>query len=113
MNTVSQSGIPRQGAPESAAANVSMEVVNDAGRAQALTFGINPATVEVTYHDPVRVAVFNREQLQGWLHAPAMPLVGGELIFIVDQKDRIALILPDVKPWTLAPTFLALIRDRV
>ena len=92
---------------------VSMEVVNGSARAEAVDLRILRDTVEVTYLEGKRIAVFSRDVLRRWLQAPGLPLVGGELIFVLDHHQRMALILPGVEPWPLAPDFLAIIEREV
>jgi hypothetical protein len=89
-----------------------MEVVNDTGRAEAVSFKVLSTTVEVTYHRRSR-AIFSRRELRAWCDSPHHPLTAGELIFVVDNDRRIALVLPGVLPWPLAPVFLALLRERL
>jgi hypothetical protein len=91
---------------------LSMEVVNYANRAEAVSFRVMPTTVEVTYHRRSG-AMFSRHELRAWFHSPLHPLAAGEAIFVVDNDRRIALILPGVLPWPLAPVFLALLRERL
>ena len=90
---------------------VSMEIVNGYQRAEAVGFRVLAQTVEVTYQDSL-VATFDRQDLRRWLNKPGDRLVAGDLAF-VDTSDCIALVLPGVEAWALAPIFLELLRRRV
>jgi hypothetical protein len=93
---------------------VLIEVVTTSGQKVTVEFRIRSDTVEVWHHRQ-RIGVFRRETLRGWLAEPWRPLVVGEVVFsldrMVDCRGRVALSLPDVMAWTLAPNALdALIR---
>jgi hypothetical protein len=86
-----------------------MEVVTRSGRAAAVEFLIRAETVDVLHHQRLS-AVLDRRQLRAWLATPGRPLVVGEVAFsldrMVDRDGRVALTLPDVLVWTLAPNVL-------
>lgn len=93
-----------------------MEVVTMSGRAAAVEFRINGEMVEV-WHRDVCSGAFSRESLRSWLAAPGQPLVMDDVAFsvdrMVDRSGRVAVSLPDVLAWTLAPEALAGLRHRV
>lgn len=93
-----------------------MEVVTVSGRAAAIEFRINGDVVEVWHRDECHGA-FGRESLRGWLAEPENPLVVDDVEFsldrMVDRSGRVAVSLPDVLVWTLAPDALAGLRERV
>jgi hypothetical protein len=96
-----------------------MEVVTRSGRAAAVEFRIRPdtgTTVEVWHHGGLR-AVLDRAVLRDWLAEPGPPLVVNDVVLsldrMVDSDGRVALSLPDVVVWTLAPTVLAGLRNVV
>ena len=94
----------------------SMEVVTVSGRAAAVDFRIGGDTVEVFLRDQCN-GVFDREALRNWLAEPESPLVVDGVAFsldrMVDRSGRVAVSLPDVLVWTLAPEALAELRQRV
>jgi len=93
-----------------------MEVVTTSGRAAAVEFRIYADVVEVWHRDRCQ-ATFARTTLRKWLATPETPLVVADVAFtvdrMVDRSGRIALSLPDVVVWTLAPDALAGLRQRL
>lgn len=93
-----------------------MEVVTASGRAAPVRFQTRPNTVEVWLRDR-RCAVLNRKVLRAWLAEPDAQLAVDEVTFsldrMVDTLGRVAVSLPGVLAWTLAPTALAELRKRV
>ena len=93
-----------------------MEVVTMSGRAAAIEFRIHPDVVEVWHLDRCN-ASFDRLALRDWLSAPEHPLAVADVAFtvdrMVDRSGRVALSLPDVLVWTLAPDALAGLRQRL
>jgi hypothetical protein len=93
-----------------------MEVVTVSGRAAAVQFRISRAVVEV-WHRGRCNATFERDVLGSWLAEPEKPLVVDDVAFsldrMVDRSGRVALSLPDVLVWTLAPEALAGLRQRL
>jgi hypothetical protein len=93
-----------------------LEVVTTSGRAANVRFVFRPRLVEVWYRRHLG-AVIDREVLRAWLAAPQAPLVVDEVALsldrMVDSHGRVALSLPDVMVWTLAPEDLAGLRARV
>jgi hypothetical protein len=95
-------------------ASVPIDVVTTSGRKVTVDFRVRPETVEVWHHG-LRIGVFDRAALRAWLAEPWHPLTVGQVTFtldrMVDIRGRVALSLPDVMVWTLAPIVLdALIR---
>jgi hypothetical protein len=93
-----------------------MEVVTMSGRAAAIEFRISDDVVEV-WHRNQRNGTFDRETLGRWLAAPEKPLAAEDVVFsldrMVDRSGRVAVSLPDVLAWTLAPEALAGLRQRL
>jgi hypothetical protein len=93
-----------------------IEVVTVSGAAATVDFLIHLNAVEVWFQERRR-AVLNRMVLRNWLAEPHMPLVVDEVAFsldrMVDFQGRVALSLPDLLVWTLAPEALASLRRRV
>jgi len=93
-----------------------MEVVTMSGRAAAVEFRIDGDTVEVWHRERCSGA-FGRELLRTWLATPEKPLVVDDVAFsldrMVDRSGRVAVSLPDVVAWTMAPDALAGLRQRV
>lgn len=93
-----------------------MEVVTMSGRAAAVEFRIYRDVVEVWHRDRCN-ATFNRPMLRNWLADPQLPLSVADVAFtvdrMVDRSGRVALSLPDVMVWTLAPDALAGLCQRV
>jgi hypothetical protein len=93
-----------------------MEVVTMSGRAAAVEFRINGELVEIWHREQCSGA-FGRESLRRWLAEPGEPLVRDDVAFsldrMVDRSGRVAVSLPDVMAWTLAPDALAGLRQRV
>jgi hypothetical protein len=93
-----------------------MEVVTKSGRAAAIEFRINSDAVEV-WHRAECHAIFDRNELRTWLGTPEKPLIADEVTFsldrMVDRSGRVAVSLPDVVAWTLAPEALATLRQCV
>jgi hypothetical protein len=94
-----------------------MEVVTTSGRAASVELRIRSETVEIWHHDCC-IAVFDRRALRTWLAEPLPePLMAGEVTFSldrsVDSDGRVAVSLPDVLVWTLAPAALDVLRRRV
>ena len=91
-----------------------MEVVTISGRAATVEFRINDDVVEVWHRDRCSGA-FRRDSLRTWLAAPEKPLVVGDVAFsldrMVDRSGRVAVSLPDVMAWTLAPDALLGLRQ--
>ena len=91
-----------------------MEVVTMSGRAAAVEFRIHPDVVEVWHRERCN-ASFDRQALRSWLAAPEQPLTAADVAFtldrMVDRSGRVALSLPDVLVWTLAPDALAGLRQ--
>jgi hypothetical protein len=87
-----------------------MEVVTMSGWAAAIEFRITGELVEVWHREQCRGA-FGRDSLRTWLAAPDAPLTAGDVEFsldrMVDRSGRVAVTLPDVLAWTLAPEALA------
>ena len=114
----------RRNAPDSAApaghiedqpvwrrdARLRMEVVTVSGRAASIEFRFRLDSVEVWHHEHCS-GIFDRSQLRDWmLHPGDLPLIVDEVTFaldlMVDREGRVALTLPDVDAWTLAPAAL-------
>jgi hypothetical protein len=93
-----------------------MEVVTRSGRTAAIEFRISGEAVEVWHRDEC-YGRFDRETLRTWLGAPEKPLMVDDVTFsldrMVDRSGRVAVTLPDVVAWTLAPDALAGLRQRV
>ena len=93
-----------------------MDVVTASGRAAAVEFRINGEVVEIWHRDRCSGA-FGRDSLRTWLAAPDKPLAVNEVEFsldrMVDRSGRVAVTLPDVSVWTLAPDALAGLRQRL
>jgi hypothetical protein len=93
-----------------------MEVVTVSGRAAAVEFRICDDAVQVWHLDHCN-ATFDREVLRTWLATPDAPLVVDEVAFtvdrMVDRSGRVAVSLPDILAWTLAPDALAGLRQRL
>jgi hypothetical protein len=93
-----------------------MEVVTVSGRAAAVEFRISDDLVAVWHRDEC-IGAFDRASLRTWLAAPEKPLVVGNVAFsldrMVDRSGRVAVSLPDVLAWTLAPEALVGLRQRV
>ncbi|HST85683.1 MAG TPA: hypothetical protein VLL08_28350 [Kineosporiaceae bacterium] len=93
-----------------------MEVVTKSGRAAAIEFRISSDVVQVWHRDECH-GEFAREELRTWLAAPKKPLIADDVAFsldrMVDRSGRVAVSLPDVIAWTLAPEALAGLRQRV
>ncbi len=93
-----------------------VEVVTTSGRATAVTFRFRMDTVEVWFREHLN-GVLDRDVLREWLAQPGKPLVVDEVALsvdrMVDHNGRVALSLPDVMGWTLAPETLAELRSRV
>src|SRR3954451_14760069 len=87
-----------------------MEVVTMSGRAAAIEFRISDDVVEVWHRDQCDGS-FGRDVLRDGLGAPREPLAVGDVEFsldrMVDRSGRVAVTLPDVLVWTLAPESLA------
>ena len=86
---------------------ITLEMIGGAGVA---------GTVEVWHLDRCN-ASFDRLALRDWLSAPEHPLAVADVAFtvdrMVDRSGRVALSLPDVLVWTLAPDALAGLRQRL
>ena len=93
-----------------------MEVVTASGRAAEVRFMVEPERVEV-WHCDQRRGVFDRGVLRQWLADPGAPLVEDEVTFsvdrMVDRDGRVAVSVPDVTDWTLAPVTLAELQKQV
>jgi hypothetical protein len=93
-----------------------VEVVTGGGSPATVDFRMRADTVEIWFQDQCR-AVLNRHVLRCWLAAPQTPLVVDEVAFsldrMVDSSGRVALSLPDLLVWSLAPEALAGLRCRV
>jgi hypothetical protein len=91
-------------------------VVTTSGRTTAVEFRVGFDAVEV-WHWNRRCAVFDRWKLGQWLALPGAPMVGDQAALsvdrMVDRDGRVALNLPDVLAWTLAPGELAELRHRL
>jgi hypothetical protein len=102
--------------PEDFDERYAVEVVTGSGSAAMVDFVIRLNAVEVWFQERRR-AVLSRRVLRSWLAEPQMPLVVDEVAFsldrMVDFQGRVALSLPDVLVWTLAPEALAGLRRRV
>jgi hypothetical protein len=87
-----------------------VDVVTTSGRPAEVEFRVGSDAVEV-WHWNQRCAVFDRWKLGRWLARPSTPLVADRaslsLDRMVDRNGRVALSLPDVLAWTLAPAQLA------
>jgi len=109
---------PRRAGPERAATDVRLrvEVVTTSGRPAEVEFRVRSGAVEV-WHWNQRCAVFDRWKLGRWLARPSDPLVDDRAALsvdrMVDRNGRIAVSLPDVLAWTLAPTQLAVLKNLV
>jgi hypothetical protein len=94
-----------------------LELVTTSGRAAVVKFKIWLNYVEICYADEHCCGVLNRDTLGAWLAQPGKPLVVDEVAFsldrMVDQHGRVALSLPDVLVWTLAPVVLAELQRRI
>jgi hypothetical protein len=100
-----------------------VDVVTVAGSAAQVEFLILLETVEVWFQEQCR-AVLNRRALRNWLAEPHAALVVDEVTFSPERlvdfdyhggvfHSRVALSLPGVLVWTLAPHALADLRCRV
>jgi hypothetical protein len=93
-----------------------VEVVSGSGSPATVDFWMRADQVEIWFKGQCR-AVLNRHVLRCWLAEPQTPLVVGEVAFsldrIIDAAGRVALSLPDLLVWTLAPEALAALRCRV
>ena len=93
-----------------------MEVVTKSGRAAAIEFRISSDVVEVWHRNECH-GRFAREGLRTWLATPEKPLAADAVTFsldrMVDRSGRVAVSLPDVEAWTLAPEALVGLRQRV
>jgi hypothetical protein len=113
-----ESGLFRHAARVLSAADTRLRVhvVTTSGRATAVEFRVRFDAVEV-WHWNHRCAVFNRWKLGQWLALPGAPMVVDQTALsldrMVDRDGRVALSLPDVLAWTLAPTELADLRQRL
>jgi hypothetical protein len=95
---------------------VGVEVVTTSGRIREVEFRVLAHAVEV-WHDQRCDAVLEREALRAWLAEPLASLTVEQLTLtldlMVDVRGRVALTLPDVNAWTLAPVELAALIERV
>jgi hypothetical protein len=93
-----------------------VQVVTTSGRATAVEFRVRFDAVEV-WHWNHRCAVFDRWKLGQWLALPGAPMKVDQAALsvdrMVDRDGRVALSLPDVRAWTLAPAELADLRHRL
>ena len=109
-------GDPRIRSTRPDEARVSIEVVTTFGRAEPVAFHVRTDVVEIWLRDRC-CGVLNRKVLRTWLAEPGAPLVteGAALSVdrMVDTLGRVAISLPDVLVWTLAPTALAELTKRV
>jgi hypothetical protein len=91
-------------------------VVTMSGRPAEVEFRVHSGAVEV-WHWNQRCAVFDRWKLGRWLAGPGTPLVCDRAALsvdrMVDRNGRIALSLPDVMAWTLAPKQLTDLKNLV
>lgn len=99
----------RRGLEVTSVSRFAMEVVTLSGRAATVEFRIRAETVEIWHHGRCS-GVLDRFLLRSWLAAPDRPIVVDEVAFsldrMVDSDGRVALSLPDVLVWTLAPVVL-------
>ena len=96
--------------------DVTIHQTDDEGRPAEVEFRVRSGAVEV-WHWNQRCAVFDRWKLGRWLARPSAPLVDDRAALsvdrMVDRNGRIAVSLPDVLAWTLAPTQLAVLKNLV
>ncbi len=101
----------------------SVDVVTVSGSTAIVEFVIHENAVEIWFQEQCR-AVLDRQALRGWLADPHSPLVVDEVTFRPEPmadfhfhggvlNGRIALSLPGVLVWTLAPHALADLRCRI
>jgi hypothetical protein len=103
--------------PVRATNRLTMEVVTTSGRAAAIEWRFRGEFVEVWSRGRL-CAQFDRDTLQDWLaRQPRAPLSVAEVTLcvdrMVDDQDRVAISLPDVRAWTLSPVDLVSLRDRL
>jgi hypothetical protein len=88
---------------------VVVDVLTATGSNTRVEFRVKRDTVELRHHERL-AAVFDRERLHQWLHEPDDDMQIDEarlsVDWLVDTSGRIALTLPDVDGWTLAPAEL-------
>jgi hypothetical protein len=100
-----------------------VDVVTVSGSAATVEFLIHEEAVEIWFQEQ-RQAVLDRRKLRNWLREPYTPLVVDEVTFSPERMvdfdfhggvfhGRVALSLPGVLVWTLAPHALADLRCRV
>jgi len=86
-----------------------MEVVTESGRATSVELRLTPAKIELWHHQSC-CSVLDRDDLRQWLREPDESLTAGAVSFSLDRSvnpaGRIALTLPDVELWALAPAVL-------
>lgn len=95
-------------------ARLRMEVVTSSGRAASIEFRFRLDTVEVWHHEHCS-GIFDMARLRDWMLNPEdLPLVVDEVTFTLDltgdREKRVALTLPDVDAWILAPAALENLR---
>jgi hypothetical protein len=109
--------------PDDLDERLAVDVVTVSGSAATVEFLIHANAVEVWFQEQCR-AVLNRWVLRGWLANPHAPLVVDEVTLSPERTadfefhqgvlpGRIALSLPGVLVWPLAPHTLADLRCRV
>jgi hypothetical protein len=93
-----------------------VEVVTGSGSPATVDFWMRADLVEIWFQGKCR-AVLNRHVLRCWLAEPQTPLVVGEVALNPDRiaaaTDRVAVSMPDLLVWTLAPESLVGLRCRV
>ena len=109
--------------PDDLDERLAVDVVTVSGSAATVEFLIHANAVEVWFQEQCR-AVLNRWLLRGWLADPQSPLVVDEVTLSPERMadfefhegvlhGRIALSLPGVLAWPLAPHAVADLRCRV
>jgi hypothetical protein len=93
-----------------------MEVLTTSGRVASLSFRIRRDFVEI-WHEARCAGIFDKDALRSWLTEPGEPFMADEVMFSVDRnvdrEGRVAVSLPNVRAWTLAPVALDVLRARM
>jgi hypothetical protein len=102
--------------PDDGDEDYGVAVVTENGSPAIVDFRMRADTVEIWFKGRCR-GVLNRHVLRCWLAEPQTPLVVDEVAFSLDRMvqagGRVALSLPDLLVWSLAPEALAGLRCRV